>query len=301
MYKSRYLLAAIFIVLFFNQPALADEAIWGLAINESYTTNCAEEKNINIPLYGDNFTRFHIQANHPNYSFDQDNCAADYSGCASPQHIPLAEDTCRKIYDDGQHAIEVCDTPDWWRPSKMLVNAAGNAVEGHYLRIYEKIADEDSWPQFAVFYSDGYLKLIPHPKHGQAQVCFGSSVVVGPALVSQRPYVDIERVELRFNPLSMEIIYRDGGSSNLELSVDREKATAIVTPNYSKGMEKPFAVFRSMWVQDGNCDVDHLQAGDSDAAILGGWDRSSSTRWRFYRNAISKHGTSAPDITVEMF
>ena len=301
MCKISCLLAALFIVLALNQPALADDAMWGLAANESYHTTCAEEDNVNVPLFGGNFVQFLIQATPPAYDYEQDNCNADFSGCAGSQHMQLAADTCNKIYDDGQYAVEVCDTPDWWRPFKMEVNAGGNSEEGAYFRIYAKIADEMSWPQFLVLYEDGNMRLIPHPKPGRASVCFGSSVIVGPAPVSQRPFIDIERVELNFYPLSMEVVYREAGSATMLMFVNRETASVIVTPNYSKGMEIPFAVFRSMWVQDGNCDVERVQSADSDEAILGAWERMSSTRWRFYRNSPSKHNTSAPDITVEMY
>lgn len=275
--------------------------MWGLAANDSYPTTCAEEDNVNIPLFGGDFTRFNIQAIHPAYDYDQDNCAADFSGCGGSQLFSLADDTCNKIYDDGQYAVEVCNTPDWWRPFKMSVTAGGASDSGDYFRIYAKIADEMSWPQFLVLYQDSNMRLIPHPKPGRASVCFGSSVIVGPALAARRPYVDIARADIRFNPLALELVYRESGSATMELSVDRQRASAMVTPNYATGMEKAFAVFRSMWVQDGNCDVERVQSADSDETVLGAWERLSSTRWRFYRNSVSRHNTSAPDITVEMF
>jgi hypothetical protein len=300
MHKNSCLTAVLFVVLIFSQPVLADDAMWGLAANESYHTTCAEEDNINVPLFGGNFTRFLIQATHPAYDYEQDNCDADFSGCAGPAHMALAVDNCNKIYDDGLYAVEVCDTPDWWRPFKMVVTAGGNSQEGAYFRIYAKIADEMSWPQFLVLYEDGNMRLIPHPKTGRASVCFGSSVIVGPASVEQRPYIDIERVELNFNPLFMEVFYRGAGSARMEMAVSRENASVIVTPNYATGMDRPLAVFRSMWVQDGNCDVERMQSADSDEAILGAWETISSARWRFYRINISKHNTSAPDIAVEL-
>jgi hypothetical protein len=301
MHKIYCLLAVLFAVFIFNQPAMADDAIWGLAANESYHTTCAEEDNVNVPLFGDNFFQFIIRATHPAYDYDQDNCNADFSGCADSQHIQLNADTCNKIFDDGQYAVEVCDTPEWWRPFKMQVNAGGNSAEGAYFRIYAKIADEMSWPQFLVLYQDGNMRLIPHPKPGRASVCFGSSVIVGPAPVAQRPFIDIERVDLTFYPLSMKVVYKEGGFAAMAMLVDRESATVFVTPNYAKGMDRPFAVFRSMWVQDGNCDVERIQTADSDEAILGAWESQSSTHWRFYRSNISTHNTSAPDILVEMY
>jgi hypothetical protein len=64
--------------------------------------------------------------------------------------------------------------------------------------------------------------------------------------------------------------------------------------------EKPFATFRSMWVEDGNSDVDQIQAPAGDFPILTGWSHLRGPWWFFHRLVPSTHNQSAPDIRVEI-
>ena len=48
-----------------------------LAINKSFTTSCAEDDNINIPIFG-NISKFKIEATHPVYPITIDNCDANF-------------------------------------------------------------------------------------------------------------------------------------------------------------------------------------------------------------------------------
>jgi uncharacterized repeat protein (TIGR01451 family) len=141
------------------------------ADNRSYCTTCAEEDNINIPLYGAGISQFRIVATHPTYPFTTDNCAADFSGCGLTTFAPQAV-TCQPLWDDGLNVITVCNDSDWWRPQAMTVTVGSNSLTGHRLVWNRKIADEASWPEVLVWYQDGNLRLKPHPQPGRADVCF---------------------------------------------------------------------------------------------------------------------------------
>jgi hypothetical protein len=82
----------------------------------------------------------------------------------------------------------------WWQPHGMAASVDDGlpATDIHYVRVYRKIPETSEWPQFLVLYIDGNLRLIPHPQEGMARVCFGSSVIVGPAAMSARPANDAE-------------------------------------------------------------------------------------------------------------
>ena len=78
----------------------------------------------------------------------------------------------------------------------MTINVDGKAYQGHRLVLNRKIADAASWPEVLVVYQDGNVRVKPHPPAEVADVCFGSSVIIGPAAEDpQRPYVDVALID----------------------------------------------------------------------------------------------------------
>ena len=193
--------------------------------------------------------------------------------------------------------------PDWWRPTAMEADVSGNSAQADYLVLYRKIKDQDSWPQFFVLYEDGNIRLKPHAPKGMPDVCFGSSVIVGPATTGKRPHADIKKVVVNTssNPQdfpSLDITYASGEIAHLDLFVDRTQAVVDVTPGYHTDAQAPFAVFRSMWVRDGRADADHIRTSQTDASILSDWTSLAGPWWFFYRATKSDHNPSAPDIWI---
>lgn len=290
---------------------LATETMATWAENWSYPTTCAEEDNINVPIFSQQPVKhFRVVATNPTYEIGQDNCEPDFSGCTSASLASLAmatatiaaaigtADPCTKIWDDGVNALLVCTEPYWWRYSMNII-VGSQTVSGHYLVWHRKIQDEASWPQFFVLYQDGYLRLKPHPPKGRVDVCFGSSIVLGPAIPEKRPYVDIQEIKIYPIALELDITYRSGEKAHVSLAVDRARAVAEVEVNYTTGEAIPFATFRSMWVEDGNADVDHIQTPAGDFPILGDWTKLEGPWWFLHRVVRSRHNTSAPDIRIE--
>lgn len=271
----------------------------GWAENRSYSTACKEEDNINVPIFGSEVDRFRIVATHPTYEVGVDNCDPNFSGCPTPTPGPTPPpDVCSAIHDDGINVVRVCTVSGWWRPYKMTVVVPDQTADGHYLELYRKIQGANEWPGFFVLYEDGNMRLIPHPPVGRSRVCFGSSVIIGSAAPARRPYVDIQEVRIDPATLCLDIIYRDGGTARLCLSVNRSQTVAEVEVGYNTG--NPFATFRSMWVSDGNADVDHIQTPAGDFPILIGWTSLSGLWWFFHRTVWSDHNISAPDIRIEV-
>jgi hypothetical protein len=71
-----------------------------------------------------------------------------------------------------------------------------------------------------------------------------------------------------------------------------------VNPNY--GITTPVATFRSMWVTDGNADVDRIKSGNIINSVLD-WVQLDGTNFSFSRSTESKHNPSAPDIAINLF
>jgi hypothetical protein len=293
-------LPVLAVLLVIDGRGSASPGPYAWAENLSYATTCAEEDNINVPIFAPEAKSLRLVAIHPLYEVGVDNCAEDFSGCdAGSAAVGVeAADVCPELYNDGIDVIEVCVVPDWWRPFGMSVIVGDDIANGHYLRWYRKVAGENNWPQFLVLYQDGNMRLKPHPPEGRTDTCFGSSIIVGPAAPDTRPYIDIHDVDVSPGTSSLRITYRNGGVADLNLSVDRVSAVAQVV-GY-EATSNPIATFRSMWVTDGNSDADHVEAEQGNLPILGSWTSLAGPWWLFHREVRSTHNTSAPDILIEL-
>jgi hypothetical protein len=89
--------------------------------------------------------------------------------------------------------------------------------------------------------------------------------------------------------------YGGGETAAVEFSVDRARAVADVGV---VGFPDHVAVFRSMWVEDGNSDVDSVETAAGTEAILTGWSELQASAWFFHRQVVSTHNTSAPDVRI---
>lgn len=275
------------------------------ATNASFRTECAEESNVNIPLYG-NPKAFVIEATHPTYEYDKDNCERDLTDCPPLDLFLEREPTVVKIFDDSETVIEAVTELKWWRPRGMLASVdKGMEVRNvHYLRIYRKVADRDSWPQFMVIYSDGGVRLCPQPPVGKESVCFGSFVVVGPAAPARKPYADVISTRYLTESKKMIVVYKDGGIATFDLGqVDRDRARVRVKVGYPTD-RLPFATFRSMYVAPGKADVDMVRWKDSTGETrendIQTFRGGEAMEWSFFRAIPSRHNTSASDIRITL-
>jgi hypothetical protein len=276
-----------------------------LAANRSTATQCAEEDNVNIPLTGQ-VASFIIEATHPTYPVTLGNCDPDFSNCQPALSGFSFTPGVFKLFDDGETVVEAVREASWWRPSGMAaaVDDRSQAPDAHYVRIYRRIADTSEYPQVLVLYQDGNLRLIPQPPVGASSVCFGSSVIVGPAATAQRPIAEIDSVTYVSQSQSLEVKYRDGGTATIILrDVNRDLTRVQVNVNYPTGA-LPFATFRSMFVADGNADVDHVRWVDAagvtrDDPVMT-FPGGEGTEWLFDRRTRSRHNTSAPGIRIRI-
>lgn len=274
------------------------------AANLSTPTLCAEEDNVNIPIFGD-LQSFVIEATHPAYNVGTDNCEADFTNCPGAEPGYPFTPHIISLYNDGETIVEAVTESEWWLPSGMDVNVDNDegVTDVHYIRLYRKIqGTDDQYPQFFVLYMDGNLRLIPHPPAGASSVCFGSSVIVGPAAAAERPFAEISSLRYNSSLQTLDVYYKSGGSAVISIAkINRTIARIRVTVNYStNGI--PFATFRSMFVENGNSDADSVRWTDTqeivhDEPILT-FPGGESTGWFFYRSHRSQHNTSAPDTWI---
>jgi 6-phosphogluconolactonase (cycloisomerase 2 family) len=275
------------------------------ANNLSTATDCAEEDNVNVTFTGKVAT-FTIEATHPTYPVTDYSCGPNFENCRAPAPgFPFSPGVF-KLFDDGETVVEAVREASWWRPSGMAAAADDRpqVMDIHYIRIYRRIAGTSEYPQVLVLYQDGNLRLIPQPPVGVRSVCFGSSVIVGSAAPALRPFAEIVSVTYLSRSQSLEIRYRDGGIAIIILrDVNRNLTRVQVNVNYPTDL-LPFATFRSMFVADGNADVDHVRWIDAAGAMrddpIMTFPGGVGTEWFFYRQTRSRHNTSAPDIRVRL-
>lgn len=135
-------------------------------------------------------------------------------------------------------------------------------------------------------------------------MCFGSSVIVGPAPVASRPIAEVASAEYISSLKVVKVTYRRGGSATFNLGrVNHTRTRVVVTASYPTG-SAPFATFRSMFVAEGNTDVDHVRWRDSSAVLrtkrIPAFSGGKSSDWFFFRSIRSRHNTSAPDIRITL-
>jgi hypothetical protein len=176
-----------------------------------------------------------------------------------------------------------------------------SSAEVHYLELGRNIPGTTEWPEYLVLYADEYLRLIPFPPEGSTNVRYGSSVIVGPAQIANRPYADIAAVDYRPASQTFLVTYRAGGTALLDAgSVSRTSALVAVTVDFRT--DQPFCTLRSMFVFEGNADVDHVDWMDLSGALhsdpIRGFSGIVGTEWFFNRKSSSVHNPSAPDIRI---
>ena len=121
---------------------------------------------------------------------------------------------------------------------------------------------------------------------------------------SFRLYAAISRVDFDPRTLKFTLYYSSGGQAVLSIATNIN--TTLVTVSnitYATNTLRPFATFRSMWVSDGNSDVDHIRSDTNTRVwhiMQDGWTRLAGKNILFFRRCVSRHNTLSPDIRVEI-
>ncbi len=292
------------------RPAAAESL--ALAQNETVPTLCAEEDNVNVALLtpsNQNILSYTIEASHPGYSYTVDHSDPIWDNCTfgGGTDYPFDNPGRFSVYNDGITDVVVVREPRWWRPQGMtVIGRDGTVSNAHYIAVHRKIEGTNSYPQVLVFYQDGNLRLKPQPPAGRADTLFGTSVVVGPASVSGRPFVDVSSLQYLHDSDSFEITYSSGESAILRFdAVSRALSRVEVQVNYATGADVAFATFRSMYVAQDISDGDHMKWVDQtgtprDDQILG-FTGGLGSEFFLYRENLSIHNTSASDIRIGDF
>ncbi|KAL4239996.1 hypothetical protein ACF0H5_000791 [Mactra antiquata] len=195
------------------------------------------------------------------------------------------------------------------RPNSMTIqiqSKAGNNEEHiqiDSMRVYARIPWTGSYAQVFVIFQDGRTRLQAMTPHGLDYIPFGSSVYIGqPESTNQeRPYSPVDKITIDPKRLQMVVTYVDGGTALLRLDLTHSKTTLIVKDvNFKKNRRMyPVMTFQSMWVHDGNADVDHVTInGDISRHVTSEWSQLFGISAVFFKKCISEHNTQGPDIAI---
>jgi hypothetical protein len=208
------------------------------------------------------------------------------------------------IYDDGNVIIEAVTIDFWWRaPQSMTVTAiGGETIENvHYFRIIKRSPRAEAhYSQIFVLYEDGNARLLPHPFGDTDWVPFGTSIILGPTEDVDRPFAGIKEVTIDPADLSMDISYDLGGSCHVELWVDDEQHVVDVTDIQYDTTSQSFARVRSMWVHDGEADLDRVRNKEGAYHLMHDWTTLEGPWWEFYKEVPTYHNTYCPDFRIEV-
>jgi hypothetical protein len=269
-------------------------------------TRCAEEDNVYASVAAPGVRRFEVEARHPAYGKDlkADNAKADFTDC----HPNGAKDfkftpRTRVLYEDADVKFVGVTYGGYWRPDVVDVQVDGVTDSGfHLLQLFIKHGD-DVQEALVLHAADGYWRLRPLPLPQFGGAVYGSSFLVGPVEETTRPFVRIRKVTIDPRALGFHLDYVKGGSADLKVAkVDHEalRMTVSLDPPVKNG---PFLALRSMYVADDNADTAELRVTGPHGRTLPsvGFGQVQATAIRFGRSVVSRHNTSAPDMTFEKF
>ena len=224
----------------------------------------------------------------------------------------VTSETTVDVYADNDVVIQAVNLGFWHHrkdhPNAMTLHGAfGNTTESTNIdsvRIYAKVPWTGAYAQVFVLFQNGRVRLQAITPHGLDYIPFGSSVNIGqPSKAnSKRPYSAIKTVYIDPRSLRMNIKYENGNSADFVLKTSFINTKLIV--ERCKFLQNrntfPVVTFQSMWVSDGNADVDHVTVdGGKSRHIMSGWNLLQGKSAAFFRKCISRHNTQAPDIQIK--
>lgn len=221
---------------------------------------------------------------------------------------PLGPETSKTIYKSDDVAVTTVTVPfSWLAPRTMTVRLPDGTsfYDVTYLQFYRPIPwSRGAYAQVFVLYNDGNVRLLPTTPEGLDWIPFGTSVVIGQTVyTSKRPYAAITQVDIDPEMWEMRVRYDDGSSATFKLNSKDDQTRLLVTNiDFRKDSQAhPFATIRSMYVSEGNTDVDSVKVDNKDTYhVMDKWGSLKGLSFAFHRRCISKHLTLSPDIRLDI-
>lgn len=294
--------------------------------NASSPVLCAEEDNVTLTFRSDKVRRFRIEAVHPVYlaALDKDNWDADWTACdfgpqADAQQgndqgaarelaaVPHAPERVT-LYETVDRWLVGLRFPNFWRKAEAIVRVGEKTWQGLHLLQLWRVRPNGGEEVIVLYPQDGYWRARPKAPRGRGLTAFGSSFLVGPIEIKERPIVRLKEVAYRAADGTdiFELAFASGGRGTVRLSEVNEQRLALDVQLAEAASGLPFAALRSMYVTAFNNDVERValrppaKKGWVEAGIMDFKGGDALEVWAG-RRSISQHNTSSPDMIFKAF
>ena len=293
-------------------PAFAaDPAAQAWVENKSEPTLCAEFDNVYYTFSNPKVGRFAIDVSAPVYLPDlkTDSTGPDFANCEAMKDDPKHKFEPKKLtlFEDEQIRIVGHTYAESWRArgAEVMIGQIDEA-DLHLVQWFEKVNGD--WQEFLVVYPfDGYWRAKPIPTEAFPNAAYGTSFLVGPVEQQHRPIVDIAKLKIDPKARAFRMTFARGGTGEIKIvRSDREKISLEIAVDGLTGNDPqlPFAAIRSMFVTPTNADTARINwktdTGLYNEPVMD-FKAANATEVTFDRIELSKHNTSAPDVTFRNF
>lgn len=277
--------------------------------NTSEPVLCAEKDNVTLNLTNPAVRAFRIEAAHPSYigGLSVDRFAPDWTACPMKEEA-LAQPMPERftIFETIEWQLVALRERAFWRPSDTVVRIGERTWTNiHLLQLWYRFQDRAE-EILVVYPTDGYWRIRPLPPPNLRWTAYGSSFLIGPVIVEERPIVKLR--EIAFDPARrlFTLTFHDGNLAEVHLQALNQELIGLDVAFARPVRGAPFAALRSMYVTEFNADVARVAVREKDAR---GWreqpimsfDRANATDLWAGRVVHSRHNTSAPDMVFNAF
>ena len=255
--------------------------------------------------------KMRVQAVHPAYigTIVTDRWAPDWTACDMTRDPNFRADNARRItfWETPDFWLTGYTFPSFWRPNTVPVRVGQRVEQGlHLVQFWMRFRERAE--EVLVFYPpDGYWRARPLPFGDLRWTAYGSSFLVGPVEMQERPIVAFK--EVSFDPAAMTFTmeFARGGSAKLKIEEINQGRIALEA-SYSGAMPDnlPFAALRSMYATEMNADVAKVAwrarggQGWNESPVMSFKGAPATELWAG-RTVPSNHNLSAPDMVFSQF
>ena len=278
--------------------------------NRSEPVLCAEKDNVDVRLASDRVRSFRVQAVHPAYigSIVSDRWAPDFTSCDMSSDPSFAAQARRvTFWETTEFWLTGYTYPSFWRPGSVPFRVGDRVEHGLHVVQLWMLHQERAEEILVIYPPDGYWRARPLPPPHMRWSAYGSSFLVGPVEVQERPIVALKEISFDPETRSFTLAFAQGGSATVRLTtIDQDRQVLDVGFDRAVAGEGGFAALRSMYATAFNCDVARVAwrapgtPGWGEGAIMDWKGGEASELWAG-RLTASRHNTSAPDMVFGAF
>jgi len=278
--------------------------------NRSGPDLCAEKDNIQIDFTAPAVRSMRVQATHPAFinTIVSDRWAPDFTSC-DMSHDPSFGAKARRVtfWETPKFWLTGYTQDSFWRPGNTTVRVGDRVEHGlHVVQLWMNYRERAE--EILVFYPpDGYWRMRPLPFADMRWTSYGSSFLIGPVEVQERPIVDLKEVAFDPETMTFTLSFARGGSARIKLkTIDQDRI--ILDVAYDGAMPKgaPFATLRSMYATELNSDASQVAWRTKGGLAWGeapvmSFPSVEATEFWIGRRFPSRHNLSAPDMIFSHF